>query len=57
MAEQSSQLTLARIGKETRYLTEAEIASMSKLIFNPRALDRMWEYWTSRAGYKAETPG
>jgi rhamnose utilization protein RhaD (predicted bifunctional aldolase and dehydrogenase) len=54
---QSSQLTLARNGKETRYLTEAEIASMSKLIFNPRALDRMREYWTSRAGYKADTPG
>lgn len=54
---QSSQLTLARNGKETRYLTEAEIASMSKLIFNPRALDRMWEYWTSRAGYKADMPG
>jgi len=47
---QSSLLKLAEDRNDTRYLTEAEISSMSKLIFNPRALDRMWEYWTMRAG-------
>jgi HCOMODA/2-hydroxy-3-carboxy-muconic semialdehyde decarboxylase len=53
---QSSQLTLAQNRKETRYLTEAEIASMSKLIFNPRALDRMWEYWAARADNNRGAP-
>ena len=53
---QSSLLRLAENRNDTRYLTEAEVSSMSKLIFNPRALDRMWEYWKARAGVDRDAP-
>jgi HCOMODA/2-hydroxy-3-carboxy-muconic semialdehyde decarboxylase len=35
--------------RPTRYLTGGEITAMSELVFT-RALDRMWEYWVTRAG-------
>jgi HCOMODA/2-hydroxy-3-carboxy-muconic semialdehyde decarboxylase len=42
------QLTQAR---PVRYLGPGEAKAMSELIFSPRALDRMWEYWATRAGF------
>jgi hypothetical protein len=42
------QLTQAR---PVRYLGPGEAKAMSELIFSPRALDGMWEYWAMRAGF------
>jgi HCOMODA/2-hydroxy-3-carboxy-muconic semialdehyde decarboxylase len=34
-----------------RLLSGGEIRAMTELLFSPRALERMWEYWATRAGY------
>lgn len=34
-----------------RLLTSGEIRAMTELLFSPRALERMWDYWATRAGY------
>jgi HCOMODA/2-hydroxy-3-carboxy-muconic semialdehyde decarboxylase len=36
---------------ELRFLSSAEISAMAELASSPRALQRMWEYWATRAGY------
>ncbi|MHB8670984.1 MAG: class II aldolase/adducin family protein [Acidimicrobiales bacterium] len=46
---QSLFLTLADDNKQPRYLSKGEITSMTEMAFNRRALERMWEYWASRA--------
>jgi ribulose-5-phosphate 4-epimerase/fuculose-1-phosphate aldolase len=47
---QSRLLSLTHAGQEGRYLTRGEITSMSELAFSPGFLERMWEYWATRAG-------
>jgi ribulose-5-phosphate 4-epimerase/fuculose-1-phosphate aldolase len=37
--------------RELRLLSGGEIRVMTELLFSPRALERMWEYWATRAGY------
>lgn len=46
---QSRLLTLTQGGREPRYLTDGEIRAMTELTFNPRTIERMWEYWAARA--------
>lgn len=46
---QSRLLTLADDNKQPRYLSKGEITFMTEVAFNPRALERMWEYWAGRA--------
>jgi len=48
---QARLLTLAQDAGELRFLASGEIRAMAELTFSPRALDRMWEYWATRAGY------
>lgn len=43
-------LTMTGSGHDPRYLRPGEIKTMAEQIFNPRALDRLWEYWVARAG-------
>ncbi len=47
---QSRILTLTVGTRELRYLGSGEIRAMTELIFSPRALERMWDYWATRAG-------
>jgi hypothetical protein len=49
----SPMLTLTQGTRELRYLGSGEIRGMTELIFNPRALARMWEYWAARARHAA----
>jgi HCOMODA/2-hydroxy-3-carboxy-muconic semialdehyde decarboxylase len=37
-------------GQDMRYLTPGEIAAMTALVFSPSPLERLWEYWATRAG-------
>lgn len=50
---QSRLLTLTQSpdGRDVRYLTQSEITAMAEQAFNLQALERMWEYWATRAGY------
>ncbi len=48
---QSRLLTLTQDARELRFLASGEIRAMTELMFSPRALERMWEYWATRAGY------
>lgn len=43
-------LTQPQDSRDIRYLAGGEIDTMIGLMFSPRVLDRMWEYWASRAG-------
>jgi HCOMODA/2-hydroxy-3-carboxy-muconic semialdehyde decarboxylase len=36
---------------ELRFLTRDETRVMAELATSPRALERMWEYWATRAGF------
>ena len=51
---QSRSLALTHDARDLRYLGSGEIRAMAELTFNPRALERMWEYWATRAGYGAD---
>jgi HCOMODA/2-hydroxy-3-carboxy-muconic semialdehyde decarboxylase len=46
---QARMLQLANEVRPIRYLAPGEISAMAELIFNPRILERMWEYWSRRA--------
>jgi hypothetical protein len=46
---QTQMLQLANQARPIRYLAPGETSAMAELIFNPRVLDRMWEYWSRRA--------
>jgi ribulose-5-phosphate 4-epimerase/fuculose-1-phosphate aldolase len=46
---QSRLLTMTQDRRDPRYLSSGEIKTMTELIFNPEALDRLWEYWVTRA--------
>ncbi|MGB6537841.1 MAG: class II aldolase/adducin family protein [Xanthobacteraceae bacterium] len=48
---QSRLLTMTQDGRNPRYLLSGEIKTMAELMFNPKALDRLWEYWVKRAGF------
>ncbi len=39
--------------RELRFLSSGEIRAMTELMFSPQALERMWEYWATRAEYGA----
>jgi HCOMODA/2-hydroxy-3-carboxy-muconic semialdehyde decarboxylase len=47
-------LTLARGGGQVTYLSEREIRSTTEVLFGPRGIDRAWEYWSLRAGFRPE---
>lgn len=47
---QSRLLATTQDERQVRYLTGGEITAMTELMFNSRALDRLWEYWATRAG-------
>jgi ribulose-5-phosphate 4-epimerase/fuculose-1-phosphate aldolase len=47
---QSRMLTLAKGAGEVRYLASGEIRTTTDILFNPRILERIWEYWAARAG-------
>jgi ribulose-5-phosphate 4-epimerase/fuculose-1-phosphate aldolase len=49
----SRTLILMQDARDVRYLTSGEVRAMAELIFNPRALERMWDYWATRAGHGA----
>lgn len=40
-----------------RYLSEGEVKSTTEVLYNPRGLNRAWEYWSHRAGFKTDTNG
>jgi hypothetical protein len=46
-------LTFTPEARKLRYLASGEIRAMAELTFNPRSLERMWDYWATRAGYDA----
>jgi ribulose-5-phosphate 4-epimerase/fuculose-1-phosphate aldolase len=37
--------------RDLRFLSSGEIKAMTELAFSPPALERMWDYWATRAGY------
>jgi ribulose-5-phosphate 4-epimerase/fuculose-1-phosphate aldolase len=43
-------------GRTPRFLSRGEITAMGELSLSPRALERMWEYWATRAGYGPGAP-
>jgi ribulose-5-phosphate 4-epimerase/fuculose-1-phosphate aldolase len=47
---QSRILALTQGAAEPRFLSATEIIAMEELVYSPRALDCMWEYWAARAG-------
>jgi hypothetical protein len=47
---QSRLLMLTHEKKELRHLGSHEIRAMTELIFNPRVLTRMWDYWARGPG-------
>jgi ribulose-5-phosphate 4-epimerase/fuculose-1-phosphate aldolase len=51
---QSRLLAGTQEARELRLLSGGEIRAMTELLFSPRALERMWEYWATRAGYGAD---
>jgi ribulose-5-phosphate 4-epimerase/fuculose-1-phosphate aldolase len=51
MLIQAHALLKGRDSGAVKYLSPAEIASMSKVVLGPLALDRAWEYWSVRAGF------
>jgi ribulose-5-phosphate 4-epimerase/fuculose-1-phosphate aldolase len=40
-----------------RYLSDGEIRSTTEVLYHPGALDRAWEYWSHRAGFKTDDDG
>jgi ribulose-5-phosphate 4-epimerase/fuculose-1-phosphate aldolase len=50
---QSRLLTVTQEARALRFLSSGEIRAMTELMFSPRALERMWDYWATRAGYGA----
>ena len=40
-----------------RYLSEAEIKSTTDVLYSPRGLNRAWEFWALKAGFKTDTNG
>ena len=52
---QSRLLTLTQDRRDPRYLGSCEIKTMAEMIFNPKALDRLWEYWVRRAGFEPKS--
>ena len=52
---QSRLLTMIQDRRDPRYLGSGEIETMAEMIFNPKALDRLWEYWVRRAGFEPKS--
>jgi ribulose-5-phosphate 4-epimerase/fuculose-1-phosphate aldolase len=40
-----------------RYLSDGEVRSTTDVLYNPNGLDRAWEYWSHRAGFKTDDDG
>ena len=58
MLMQAHMLTAARGGNaEIRYLSEGEVKSTTDVLYNVRGLNRAWEFWSLRAGFKTHTNG
>jgi len=58
MLMQSHLLAAARGGNATiRYLSDGEIQSTTDVLYHPNGLNRAWEYWGHRAGFKIEDDG
>ncbi|HUK60344.1 MAG TPA: class II aldolase/adducin family protein [Stellaceae bacterium] len=47
-------LTMTQDGRDPRHLRSGEVTKMAELMFNPKALGRLWEYWVKRAGFKPD---
>lgn len=48
---QARLLALTQETRTLRLLSSGEIRAMTELAFSPQALERMWDYWATRAGY------
>ncbi len=58
MLMKSHMLAAARgANANIRYLSEGEVESTTDVLYNPRGLNRAWEYWSHRAGFKTDTNG
>ena len=58
MLMQAYMLTAARGDNQPiRFLSEGEVESTGKIVYDPRGLNRAWEYWALRAGFKTDNNG
>ncbi len=55
MLMQAHLLSLAQ-GKDSqvKFLSGGEIEFTTDVLFNPRGLERAWEYWKRRAGFATD---
>ncbi len=42
---------------QIRFLSEKEIRSTTDVLYDPRGLNRAWEFWSLKAGFKTDTNG
>lgn len=42
---------------DIRFLSEGEIRSTTEILYNKRGLNRAWEFWSLKAGFKTDTNG
>jgi HCOMODA/2-hydroxy-3-carboxy-muconic semialdehyde decarboxylase len=58
MLMKSHLLAAARGGNANiRYLSDGEIKSTADVLYHPGGLNRAWEYWSHRAGFKIDGEG
>ncbi len=58
MLMKSHLLAAARGADATiRYLSAGEIQSTTEILYHPGGMDRAWEYWSHRAGFKTDDNG
>jgi HCOMODA/2-hydroxy-3-carboxy-muconic semialdehyde decarboxylase len=58
MLMKSHMLAASRGANATiRHLSPGEVESTTEILYNPRGVNRAWEYWSHRAGFKTDTNG